>query len=242
MNILSTKSFYISIKPDKFYWLILLLLITGFSVSAQHFYRLSADFTIKKKNFDSTFQLVKGTIYYDDVVGKLTFRHTFPEKETYIMIDTNTYHFADGKYLGRSFSMMQPRTSFIALLLKGGASNYGFETSNYVLDKVEEENGLTMATWLPPPTARNVLGKVVVANKDDLLFGVVYHNVEGEILSKQFFEDYTHIDGVDFPTRVTQIFYKDGKESFQVTTYKNIKVDEKGNDALYDFPLESYLR
>ena len=208
--------------------------------NGQQYYRLKADLTVKKKNADSTFQLVKGSFYYDDIVGKLNYQHVFPQRETFIMQDTNVYQFSDGKYLGRSFSMSQPKTSFFALLLHNNTSNYGFENTNYELSDVEEDGGLTIATWMPPKGLRDKLGKILIANRDGILHGLVFYNIEEEVLSKQFFEEYFNVDGIDFPTRVTQLFYKDGTEFFQVTTYKNIIVDEKNNDDLYDFPLEQY--
>jgi hypothetical protein len=220
--------------------ILLLLLMLSFSFYGQQYYRIKADLTVKKMNVDSTFQLVKGAFYYDDIVGKLTYQHFFPEKETYIMQDTNVYQFSGDKYLGRSFSIAQPRTSFFALLLHNNTTNYGFETTNYELSQVEEDEGLTIATWLPPKASRDKLGKILIANKDGILYGLIFYNVEEEVLSKQFFEDYSNIDGIDFPTRVTQLFYKDGTEFFQVTTYKNIIIDEKDNNDLYDYPIEQY--
>ena len=219
--------------------LFFLILLPGVFFGQQYF-RVSADYTVKKKNQDSTFQLSKGKVYYDDVVGKLTYIGRFPERETYVMQDTNMYQFSGEKFIGRSASGVMPRTTVFALILNQSINNYGLENSNYELSEVEEDKGMTISTWIPPKEFRKHLGKIVIANKTNQLFGVVFFNGEGRMLSKQFYEEYYNIDGIDFPTKITQFFYTETAEFYQVTTYKNIIVDEKDNDNLYDYPIEQY--
>ncbi len=218
---------------------LLLVLLPGMFFGQQYF-RLSADYTVKKKNQDSTFQLSKGRVYYDAVTGKLTYAGKFPERETYVMQDTNMYHFAGGKFTGRTLSMMLPKMTVFALVLEQNINNYGLENSNYELTKVEEDQGLTISTWMPPESYRKKLGKIMIAVKDGFLHGIVFFTADDKVMSKQFYEDYYNIDGLDFPTKITQFYYTGDKEFFQVTTYKNIVVDEKGNDNLYDYPVEQY--
>jgi hypothetical protein len=220
-------------------FLVLLILLPGIFFGQQYF-RVSADYTVKKKNPDSTFQLSKGRVYYDDIVGKLTYIGRFPERETYVIQDTNMYQFAGDKFVGRSASGVMPKTTVFALILNQSINNYGMENSNYEMTNVEEDNEMTISTWMPPKQFRKQLGKIVIANKSNLLYGVVFYNGEGRMLSKQFYEDYYNVDGIDFPTKIVQFFYTETSEFYQVTTYSNFIVDEKDNDNIYDYPVEQY--
>jgi hypothetical protein len=58
----------------------------------------------------------------------------------------------------------------------------------------------------------------------------------GIILSKQFFKNYINIGAFEFPQQIVQILYSDtGKENYQVTEYRNIKVNDMSDSELYKF-------
>ncbi len=222
--------------------LLLFFLFFSFFTYAQNYYRIKVDITVKKRYADGKFTLNKGTIYYDNVTGKLVSDIWFPEKETYVMMDNMVYVIKDGKLINMSQNPSPPETTIFALVLKNSIQYYGLENSGYQLAGVEEDKGLVISTWLPPDQLKNVVGKILIANKDGLITGIIFYNTEGKIVSKKFFEAYKNIRGIMFPTRMVQFFYDEqGNETIQKTEFKNIVIDEQGNDEYYDFPVTDYL-
>ncbi len=220
-----------------------LLILLSLGLSAQNYYRIRVDMTVKKRYPDGKYTLNKGTIYYDNTTGKLVSDIWFPEKETYVMIDKMLYVIKDGKLINISQNPSPPETTIFALVLKNAIQYYGLENSGYQLTDVEEDNGLVISTWLPPENFRKYVGKILIANKDGLITGIIFYGVDDKVVSKQFFEEYKNISGIMFPTRMIQFFYDDqGNETIQKSEFKNIKIDEKGNDNYYDFPINKYLK
>ncbi len=226
----------------KYLWSLLLgSFLWSFNGWGQAYQRLSGDFIIKGKNFDSTYQLTRGRFYYDRRSEKLLLRLSFPYRELYVFHDTSVYHFIDsnGQWLfhRRSRSPILPRLSPYGLLLEGKMTDFGLNKLGYKIDKIEKQDSLVVSTWNPPWIARKVLGRVRVATHKGRLFGVVFYDGEGNLRAKQFYEDYRPVKGLYFPHRIVQLTYQDEKEAIQVTTYQNVIVDEKDNDRWYDYQL-----
>ena len=59
----------------------------------------------------------------------------------------------------------------------------------------------------------------------------------GEIVGKQFFEDYTVVDGLAFPKRMVKFTYFGDKQTTQITTFDNLKVNNLNEKKYYDYPV-----
>ena len=213
------------------------------SAPAQNYYRLRVDITVKKKNFDGTYSLSKGTVYYDNITKKMVMDMWFPYKERYVMYGNMVYKFKDGKFITAAQNPAPPETSIFALVLKNNLQYYGLEDSGYKLADIEEDEGLVISTWLPPAQLSKAVGKLMIANKDGRITGIVFFSIDDDnkVVSKQFFEDYQNVQGIQVPSRIVQFIYdKQGNESIQQTELKNVVIDEKGHNDIYDFPIEPY--
>ena len=62
-------------------------------------------------------------------------------------------------------------------------------------------------------------------------------NAKEEVVNKQIYKNYLNINGLNFPGEIINFVYVDGKESFQVTTFKNIKVNDFEESYLYNYPV-----
>ena len=227
---------------NKFIFL-LFVFFSATALHAQNYYRLRVDITVKKKNFDGTYSLSKGTVYYDNVTKKMVMDMWFPYKERYVMYGNMVYKFKDGKLVSASQNPAPPETSIFALVLKNNLQYYGLENSGYKLADIEEDEGMVISTWIPPANLQKAVGKLMIANKNGRITGIIFFSTEDDKkpVSKQFFEEYRNVQGVQFPTRMVQFFYdKQGNESIQQTEFKNIVIDEKGHNDIYDFPIERY--
>jgi len=80
-------------------------------------------------------------------------------------------------------------------------------------------------------------GKLMLSQKDKKLTGMINFDLENIILSKQFYEDYISVDGVEFPTRMIQYVFVLDKKLMKVTTHRNIKINEMDNNDFYDYPI-----
>ncbi len=206
---------------------------------SQNFYRITGEFSIKGKSEGSA-QLVVGKFYYDKNDKKIVHANIFPEKAIWVTSDTNLYKVVDNKVVSRQTIPNFTMFSMYHMVLNSQLNNYGLEGSIFTLENVEDANGQVITTWMPPKSMRKVYGKILISTKEDNLFGIIFFNAEDEILKKQFFEDYSITNGLAFPGKITEITYKEGKETYLVTTYKNIRVNDRNEEHLYHFNPSNY--
>ena len=110
----------------------------------------------------------------------------------------------------------------------------------FKVQKVEKQNNMVITTWLGPPQYSKIFGRVLISNANNKLYGIVFLDQKEKVLRKQFFNNYQNIDGIEFPTEITDITYVNDKENYQVTTYKNIEVDKISEENLYNYPIPKH--
>ncbi len=181
-----------------------------------------------------------GKVYFDNVHKKIVYDLSFPEKETWVIMDTALYKFEKQQFVEKRPSYGLVETSIFNLTLNGNLTNYGLEKSSFTLSNVEQDEGLLISTWIPPIQFSGSFGKVLMANKNRELTGIIIYNGNEEILSKQFFKDYQNVEGIDFPQEIIQFMYPGGIETYQVTTFKNILIDESNKDNIYNYPVPAH--
>lgn len=202
---------------------------------AQVFSRIEAEVSIKKKNFDGDLQLTMGKVYYDKNLFKIVYKIDFPEPEVILVTDSFMYKIVKDKVVDSSYSTNVIRFSVFSLCLNGDLEYYGLKNSSYVLSKMEKEGEMIITTWQPPKQLEKVNGKFMLSQIDKRIYALVSFDPEGNIIGKQFFEEYENIDGLDLPTRVTQFKYMNDKEEHEVTTFKNILLNNTENENFYNY-------
>lgn len=220
------------IKP--FTFLLACTLCLGSLVcSAQQYSRIHADFSVKVKNAAGGQSLTMGQVFYDRNIKQLIYYVTFPEQETWITSDTMVYQIRGGKLIHKTATFSMAEFTVFHLALNSHLQDFGLKNTRYVARDVQREADLVITTWAPPEKARQSLGNILVSVKNKQLFGVVFQDPQGVIIRKQFFEDYQLISGLAFPGKIIEINISNGIESYQVTSYKNVVVDEMENDSKY---------
>ena len=205
-------------------------------VFGQHFFRIEGDITVKEKSeFQS--QLTIGKFYYDKNIGKLVYHITFPEKQVLVSRDTVLYHFIADTLSSRTRSFDMTKFSIFNLSLENQMNNYGLENTFYKVDNIEKDGDLVISTWVPGKFQQKHFGKVLISTKDNRLFGIVFMNPSGEIVGKQFFEDYTVVNGLAFPKRMVKFTYYGEKQTTQITTFDNLKLNNLNEKKYYDYPV-----
>ena len=216
--------------------LVLITLLLPKIVFGQHFFRIEGDITVKEKS-EMQSQLTIGRFYFDKNIGKLVYDITFPEKQVMVSKDTVLYHFIADTLHSRTKSFDMTKFSIFNLCLENQLNNYGMEHSFYKVDNVEKDGDLVISTWVPGKSHQKYFGNVMISTKNNRLFGIIFMNPEGEIVGKQFFEDYTVVNGLAFPKRMVKFTYFGEKQTSQITTFDNLKLNNLNEKTHYDYPL-----
>jgi len=233
-------------KKKIIYFVASILLITSCSTAwTQPYYRIKADFSIKIKTHDNRQQLTMGTAYYDRNIRKIVYLTNFPVTETWVSLDTILYKIATNALTGKQDVVTQripaiAEFSIFHLCLNGQLADYGLKKSTFRVSAVEIDGEQVITTWTPPAKYAKYFGQIIVSNKGKRLFGIVFMNPAGVVLSKQFFTKYENFNGLEFPTEIIQITYLKEGEDKQITSYRNIQINDRSNDEIYNFKLPTH--
>jgi hypothetical protein len=219
--------------------LVVIFLFCVLAVNAQQFFRIKTDFSIKQKNADNTTSLTLGTAYYDKLNKKLIYKITFPEKETWVFKDTVMYVFKNDKFFTKKKSILLPEFTIFHLALNNKLADFGLKDSPFQISKIEKDKGMVITTYTPNSKVAASMGKVLLSTIEKKLNGVIFYTPKNEIASKIFYKKYSDFSGLSFPTTVTQFTYSKG-ENIQQTTYKNIVVDQMGDDNIYNYSIKGF--
>lgn len=209
----------------------------GYSAIAQSFYRIKGEFSIKSKSTDGKSQLTMGTFYYDKNFGKLIYKNTFPAKDVWVTYDTVMYNIVNDRVVRKILVPPLAQFSVFHLALTSQINNYGLKQSGFTIQKVEKAEDMVITTWIPPAYLKKMFGKVLTSIRSNRLNGIVFMDAKGNVLRKQFFNNFTNVKGVEIPLEIIDMTYANGRESYQVTTYKNIVIDEVADYVVYNYPI-----
>lgn len=213
---------------------IIILLLFPSLLSAQGIYRIKGEFSIKSKE-NGFSQLVMGKFYYDMNREQIIYRNYFPDKETWVTSDTTLYYIVNDEVVSTQTIPNLSEFSIFHLALTRDLKNFGIDDKSFILKKVEEDQGMVISTYIPNSKYLKFDGRIMLSMKDNKLFGIVFFNGSGDIVKKQFFENYIVQKGLPFPGKITEITYVNGQEVYKVTTYKNIEYNAIEPDNMYYF-------
>ena len=180
-----------------------------------------------------------GTAYYDKSTKRLTYKISFPEKEVWVFKDTTMYVFKNGKFFTKKKSIMIPEFSIFHLALSNNLADYGLKNTAFKVDKIEKDKGMVITSYKPSGKMSLGIGKIMLSSVDKKLNGVIFYAPNNELTSKIFYKDYINSKGLAFPTTVTQFTYVKG-ENISRTTYKNVLVDQMGDEEMYNYNIKGY--
>ncbi|MCF6242038.1 MAG: hypothetical protein L3J74_11915 [Bacteroidales bacterium] len=213
----------------------ILFSVVNDKLPAQEFYRFRADYTIKINQPAGKPLMKMGTVFYDKNSKKIVIKNGFPIKENIIHYDSSVYFVRVGRVVKHNPNLLPVEFSIFHLALNGNLPNYGLDKAGWVLEDVKKDKGLLIASWIP--LNDNQKGKTLIATKNKELYSIIFLDKNEEILSKYIFHKYTNIKGLSFPTEIVRIYYKNGKELYELSSYRNIKINENGNDEYYDYQI-----
>lgn len=218
--------------------IILIFLLAPVILPAQQFFRIRADVSVKTKLSNGEQSLTMGKIYYDRNEKKIVYDLSFPEKSMLLTTDTVTYRIVDNQIIQRSFNPSMAEFSVFHLALSSHLPEFGLKRTQYAITEVVKEGEMVISTWTPPSKLADDLGNILISVIDKKLFGVVFFSPDGEVISKQFYENYVEQDGLAFPGRIIEISFSEEGENYQIMSFKNLVLDELENNDLYTFSVD----
>lgn len=206
---------------------LILLLFLSNSLFSQQYYKLTSDISVKEKISETQFTLSKGKIEYNKYTDRTVLKFTFPIKETWILSKDSLTRIINGKPDYQIQTAPLHKYSVFRLFLKGTLKNYGLKESLYKIIEIEEkDNSLIYTTWKPEKEIEKFnFGKVVLAQKDNKLYGIVFYDKTEKLISKQIFKDYVNLKGLYFPSKIIQITDTQNGEEYKITEFKNIVLE-----------------
>lgn len=217
--------------------LFLIFLFVGLLGYSQYAYRLRADIFTKTRLPDSTFQVSKGKLFYDQNNKKIIFDFTFPQKEVLVLFDTIMYTFRADTLYAKSRNLLIPDQSLFQYMLAGKLANYGLDQTNFQMKGFEKKNDMVITTWIPPDFLKKMISKVLVATKNKLLYSVTMIDAKGKVISRQILKNYKLINGIDIPSEILIATYLEKGSIYQIINMDNVILNEPENNDKYDHDL-----
>jgi len=209
----------------------------NYHTSAQQFFRIKTDYSVKFTDSKGISQTQIGVVYYDLNYNKVVMRNGYPVQEIVVQKDTSICHIRNNIIHLREQYYSPVELSIFHLALIGELQDYGLKKAGYKLNSVKQDKGLVIATWLPPDDAKSYTGKILISVKDKELFGIVFLDVNDKIIAKHFFRKYTVIDGFTFPTEILRISYIGDNEESTITNYNKIILNEPNEEEFYNYKI-----
>jgi hypothetical protein len=215
---------------------VILCILFSVSARSQYYFRIECDISIKNKIEGGEGALVLGRAYYDKNRDQLVYDIRFPEKEVWVVKDTTIYILKDNEVTTSQNISQYNQSTVFHKILEGQLNNYGLQGSVFSIESIVREDEMVVTTWIPRTEAKQ-LGTILTSTLNDVLYGVVFKNFEGAIIGRQLFRNYTVVSGLNVPTEIIQVFYRDEQEEYQVFSFSNIKINNPGNESKYAYPI-----
>jgi len=210
------------------------------SISAQEYFRMSADFTTKVKPATGKAMLTKGEVYYDKYSKELIYDINFPDKERWIVQDSKIFKLKNDSISHTDEIPSMNEFTVFHLALNSNLTHFGLDDAKFAISNIEKKGDMVVSYWNIPPQVENMIETIAVAKKQNRLFSVVIAGQNNKILGKQFFRDYISIDGFEFPGTIIQIYFDENdQQNYQVMEFKNIKLNDIENEKNYHYELEN---
>lgn len=185
----------------------------------------TSDFTIIEKNtLKNQGKILKGKVKFDKTHNRLDFDIAFPESQKWIIIDSTLQKFRGDTLLATSTVSGYQELSVFKELLELKSNDFGLRENGFEMADVTALEGTVYVEWMPPPQFKTFLKLVTTASKDNLLQGIIFTDVDGKDFNSTLFEDYTYINDLPIPLKVTQHFIGQEENIFKTIYFENIEI------------------
>ncbi len=218
---------------------ILIILLLPFFIFAannaisQQFYRIKVDYSVKYKGVGGEQMLQLGQVFYDINNKVILIKSSFPQQEIIVQKGNKTHKIIDGNITQTFESPIPVYFSIFHLALSNKLENFGLDQLGYSMEEIKKEKGMVMTSWKPQQRLKQQFGNILISTKNKQLFAMIFLDTSGNIIAKHFYRKYINLNGFIFPMEIARISYWGKKQSYELTTYKNIKLNEFGSNEEY---------
>ncbi len=194
--------------------------------TAQQFYSIKVDYSVKYKGANGEQMLQIGTVSYDMNRKSIIIRNSFPDKEVLVQEGNKIKKIINGTCVQTFDAPVPVDLSVFHLALSSRLENFGLDQLSYSMEDIKKEKDLVMTSWKPHEKLQNKLGRILISTKNKQLFAIIFTDINDNVISKHFYRKYVNINGFMFPSETVRISYFGKKQSYEVTSYKNIRLNE----------------
>jgi hypothetical protein len=218
-----------------------IFLFAAFFLKGQLYKRIEATYSIKEQLFDGSQNLQVGRVYFDAFNKQICYKISFPSKETIIVSDTIMVSINEAGIKNVVIGKGMISFSIFNLLLQGDLPYFGLQKMSFKITDIHNEDTLVVSTWESIEDTRILIDKVMLAQHNKRLFSFIGFDNNQKVVTKQFYEYYVNIDGLDIPTRVVSFFYDNDKKSIEWLNLKDIRLNNLEDNENYSFSVLDYL-
>ena len=212
-------------------WFFIWLSLSALSLQAQIYYRVECEVSIKEIREDGKQQLMVGKVYFDKYIREIIYDIRFPSSMRFAVTDFGVVSDSTKVGMDKQFTQHLVDFSVFNLVLSGKLNYFGLDNTQYQLSNVNKEGDMVISEWSLPEEMGSDFGKMLVSQKGNQLYGMVSLDVEGNVVSKQFFTEYQKVQDVLFPCKLIQLSYKEGEAvDKKITTFRSIKLNVENNE------------
>jgi outer membrane lipoprotein-sorting protein len=184
---------------------------------------------------------VEGEVYFRKKDGLLTTRLKRPFENITIINsvgEMKIYDPADNTIVQNYTSLNSSESSYLWHFLNGSYHDLGYAKAGYVIRSSKIEDGLMITTWVPKAGYSTPISSIELVHEKTLPIFVSFRNNRNKFLGKIFFSAYQKIGDVQFPTRITEIMYKEKADSVITTkNYMDPRINAKVDLKYLDYKI-----
>lgn len=210
-------------------------LLVALPLTAQS--RISADVTVRQLNNKKVVRVEKSLYFSSN--GYLVVHFTYPQE--YYMVsnslgETSVYQPAVNEVMQMQDRSLTSRSDIFTLFLTQDFSELNLTQSGFVLKETKRDGDKVIRTYTPTMKEDKGISRVVVVLRDGQPIYCGYYDVKDKLMRKTYYSHYVAYPNYSFPTSITQISYDNkGDSVVRKEEYKNIKTNNFGADALFDW-------
>ncbi|MFP4060372.1 MAG: hypothetical protein ACOCXD_01075 [Bacteroidota bacterium] len=187
-------------------FLVILFLLQGFS-----WYSGRVSLHVEsKKIFKGKVVTVESDIYYSYETGNKVTHYTSPEEFFFIsnnLGEVKIYYPGKNQVVINQGAVFSNKYDDLHFFLNNRADDMGLREMGFKLEKTEFDNSLMISSWYPPVSLVEQISKIELVHEEYIPIYMAHHGPRSDIIRKVYYSDYHHENGINLPTRITEIEY-----------------------------------
>lgn len=220
----------------------LFVLLTA--VHSQSYYRLSGQFSIREimqypQNDSLATFLTMGHVDYDKNKSQVVYDISFPDRENWYISDSVFYKIIQDSIAERySVPHLMNMLDF-DMILSEYDHDFLFQQMGCDLEDVRQEGDFIYKLWHYPDYQNLDVFKYILVQSDNFhTIALAYMDKDRNIISKQFYEEYDIVDGLDMPHSIEQRVYSDTMTYVKKLILKDVSLNNQQRSAVFRNDLE----